>query len=71
MKYKVALFQSEEGYAVYVPALPGCCSQGDTREEALSHIADAIREYLEVAMEQVEPEWEIAEVEVAPEPCRN
>ena len=36
MKYQVALYKSEEGYAVYVPALPGCCSQGATREEALA-----------------------------------
>ncbi|MGH9432278.1 MAG: type II toxin-antitoxin system HicB family antitoxin [Terriglobia bacterium] len=46
MKVKVALYPSEEGFAVSVPSLPGCWSQGATREEALTNIADAIREYL-------------------------
>ncbi len=47
MKFKVALYASEEGYSISVPALPGCWSQGATAEEALANIADAIREYLE------------------------
>ncbi|HUY12787.1 MAG TPA: type II toxin-antitoxin system HicB family antitoxin [Terriglobia bacterium] len=45
MKVKVALYPSEEGFAVSVPSLPGCWSQGTTREEALANIADAIRDY--------------------------
>lgn len=48
MKYKGLLEESVEGFAVSVPALPGCCSQGATEQEALENIADAIREYLEV-----------------------
>lgn len=48
MKYKVALLKSEEGFSVWVPSLPGCCSQGETEEEALTNIEIAIREYLEV-----------------------
>ena len=40
---------SDEGFAVSVPGLPGCHSQGDTEAEALENIADAILEYLEVA----------------------
>ena len=64
MKYKVALHQSEEGFSVWVPGLPGCVSQGDTEVEALANIADAIREYLSVVMEQVEGA-EIREIEVA------
>ena len=64
MKYKVALHQSEEGFSVWVPGLPGCASQGATEEEALTNIADAIREYLEVVMEQLEGA-EIREIEVA------
>jgi len=34
-----------------VPGLPGCASQGATEEEALANIADAVREYMEVAVE--------------------
>ncbi|HEX3532301.1 MAG TPA: type II toxin-antitoxin system HicB family antitoxin [Thermoanaerobaculia bacterium] len=64
MRYKVALQQSEESFSVWVPGLPGCVSQGATEEEALTNIADAVREYLEVVMEQVEGA-EIREIEVA------
>ncbi|QEH38242.1 hypothetical protein OJF2_68400 [Aquisphaera giovannonii] len=65
MVYKVALFASEEGYSVQVPGLPGCCSQGATEAEALDNIADAIREYLEVAAELAEEaQAELREVEV-------
>lgn len=46
MRYKVVLEESDEGFAVSVPALPGCHSQGVTEQEALENIADAIREYL-------------------------
>jgi predicted RNase H-like HicB family nuclease len=51
MRYKVSLHRSEEGYSVSVPSLPGCHSQGATREEALANIEGAICEYLEVAAE--------------------
>lgn len=51
MIYKVAIHQSEEGFSVTVPGLPGCCSQGDTEAEALENIADAIRDYISVADE--------------------
>lgn len=47
MKYKVRLEKSEEGYAVWCPGLPGCWSQGETEEEALENIKDAIKTYLE------------------------
>ena len=46
MKYKIALYKSDEGYSVSVPGLPGCWSQGATEAEALDNIKDAIREYL-------------------------
>ncbi len=63
MKYRVALYQSEEGYSISVPGLPGCCSQGETEVEALENIKDAIREYLEVAAE-LAATGEAREVEV-------
>lgn len=65
MKYKVLIQQSEEGFAVSVPGLPGCCSQGATEEEALVNITDAIREWLEAVAELAEEEpGYLAEVEV-------
>ena len=63
-KVKVVLYPSEEGYAVSVPSLPGCWSQGATREEALANIADAVREYLAAEAEPLEGA-EIREIEVA------
>jgi len=50
MQYKVELIKSEEGYAVSCPSLPGCWSQGQTEQEALANIEDAIKDYLEVAV---------------------
>ena len=48
MKIKVILEASEEGgFTVYVPSLPGCISEGDTEEEALANIREAIELYLE------------------------
>lgn len=48
MKIKVVLEPQEEGgYTVYVPSLPGCISQGETHEEALDNIKEAIELYLE------------------------
>ncbi|MGH7564572.1 MAG: type II toxin-antitoxin system HicB family antitoxin [Gemmatimonadota bacterium] len=63
MKYKVALKQTDEGISVWVPGLPGCWSQGQTEEEALVNIEDAIREYLSVVDEQIRGS-EVREVEV-------
>lgn len=49
MKLHVVIEKDEAGYFVAeVPALPGCLSQGDTREEALVHIKEAIEGWLEV-----------------------
>jgi len=49
MNLRVVLEPSDEGgYTVYVPALPGCISEGDTREEAVANIREAIELYLEL-----------------------
>lgn len=45
MKYKIALHESEEGFSVSVPGLPDCWSQGESEEEALRNIQDAIQEH--------------------------
>ncbi|HET6454767.1 MAG TPA: type II toxin-antitoxin system HicB family antitoxin [Armatimonadota bacterium] len=48
MEFEAFLEPAEEGgFVVTVPALPGCISEGDTREEALENIKDAITGYLE------------------------
>jgi predicted RNase H-like HicB family nuclease len=48
MKLKVVLEPSEEGgFTAWVPALPGCISEGDSREEALANVREAIALYLE------------------------
>ncbi len=46
MKYSVRLEQTDEGYAVWCPGLPGCWSQGTTENEALENIKDAIMTYI-------------------------
>ena len=54
MKLKVVLEPSDDGgYTIYVPSLPGCISEGETKEEALSNIQEAIQLYLE----PVEDDW--------------
>ncbi|OQY89702.1 MAG: hypothetical protein B6D38_05930 [Anaerolineae bacterium UTCFX1] len=47
MKYKIRLEETDEGFAVWVPGLPGCWSQGGTEQEAIENIKDAIQTYLE------------------------
>ena len=45
MNYRVTLIESDEGFAIWCDDLPGCNSQGETREEALANIKDAISKY--------------------------
>lgn len=48
MKVTIVLEPSDEGgFTVYVPSLPGCISEGDTEEEAIENIKEAIDLYLE------------------------
>lgn len=63
MKYKIVLHHTEEGISVSVPALPGCWSEGDTEEEAMTNIRDAIAEYL-AALDDRFRDAEVREVEV-------
>lgn len=63
MQYKVRLQKSEEGYSVSCPGLPGCWSQGQTEEEALENIQDAIREYLAAVDDLMQGE-DVREIEV-------
>ncbi len=52
MNLRVVLIESDEGFAVSCPALKGCHSQGQTKDEALENIRGAIREWLAVAQEE-------------------
>jgi predicted RNase H-like HicB family nuclease len=53
MKFKVILQEAEEGgYIVSCPALPGCHSQGNTLEESLENIKEAIAGCLELLAEE-------------------
>ncbi len=56
LKYTVILVPEEEGgYSVEVPALPGCYTQGETRDEAISMVKEAIELYLESCKAHSEP----------------
>jgi predicted RNase H-like HicB family nuclease len=63
MKYKIALHETDEGFSISVPGLPGCWSQGATEEEALENVEDAIRDYL-AARDEILKDAVVREVEV-------
>jgi len=52
MKYTVVINKTEYGSDVHCPALPGCHSQGDTFDEAIENIKDAISTYLRMIEEE-------------------
>lgn len=55
-EYEVVLMHEDDGgFSVTVPALPGCVSQGETREEALSMIPEAIEVYIESLVAHGDP----------------
>lgn len=67
MQLRVILEPSDEGgFTALVPALPGCISEGDSREEALRNIEEAIRVYLEPVDDdwQASPDVEIVEIAI-------
>ena len=66
MKLGVIVEYDDEtgGYGVFCPELPGCASAGDTEEEALTNIQEAIALYLEPAPIKISPEGKVFEVEI-------
>ena len=67
MKLKIVLEPSDEGgYTVYVPSLPGCISEGNSKNEAMVNIKEAIKLYLEPVEDDltVPPDTEIMEIAV-------
>ncbi len=56
MKFRVVIQQDEDGmFVAECPSLPGCISQGKSREEALENVRDAIKGYLESLKKHNEP----------------
>ena len=52
MKYTIIIEKgTESGYVVYAPALKGCVSQGETREEAMKNIKEAVEAYIEALLD--------------------
>ena len=67
VRYKVVLEYSEGYYTVTAPALPGCVTQGRTKEEALEHAKEAMQGYLESLQKDglaIPEDVELAEVAV-------
>lgn len=66
MKFRIVLEYDPEtkSYAAYCPELPGCCSAGDTEEEALENVKEAISLYLEPTPVKLGPDEKVFEVEV-------
>ncbi|MDF5730902.1 MAG: type II toxin-antitoxin system HicB family antitoxin [Rhizonema sp. PD38] len=66
MKFKAVVHSAEEGgYWAEVPALPGCITEGDTWEELMVNLKDAIEGWLEVANESPSVEDTVQVVEIA------
>jgi predicted RNase H-like HicB family nuclease len=69
MTIKVVLEPSEEGgFSAYVPSLPGCISEGETKEETLRNIKEAIELYLDLVVDDLSfaPGVDVAEVALRP-----
>lgn len=65
MKFKVIVHEAEEGgYWAEVPALPGCATQGDTYEELLANVQEAIEGWLSAEVEEPEAEDKARVVEI-------
>jgi predicted RNase H-like HicB family nuclease len=66
MKFRIVIEHDPEtkSYAAYCPELPGCCSAGDTEEEALANAKEAIMLYLEPVPVNLKPDDKVFEVEV-------
>ncbi len=66
MVLKVVIEPSEEGgFTVWVPALPGCVSEGETRDEAVQNIREAIGLYLEPIEDDVAASPDAEQLEIA------
>ena len=65
MEIKIVLEEQDEGgFTVYVPSLPGCISQGETMEEALRNIKEAIELYLDTKVEEISGKGRVMSLKV-------
>ena len=66
MKFRIVTEydRKTKSYAAYCPELPGCCSAGDTEEEALANAKEAITLYFEPSYLKLSADKKIFEVEV-------
>lgn len=55
MRYAVVIEKGDESYGAYVPDLPGCVAAGDTREEVISLIQEAVEFHIDALREHGEP----------------
>ena len=64
MKFRVVVEYDDQAgsYAVYCPELPGCASAGDTEEEAVSNMREAVALYLEPSLVTISSKGKIYEV---------
>ena len=65
MELKIILEEQEEGgYTVFVPALPGCISEGDTLNEAVKNIKEAIMLYLDIDTVEFNGKGKVMDIEI-------
>lgn len=65
MRFKVITEPGEQaGFVSHVPALPGCWSQGETREESLANVREAAEGWLEAQQDEIEPKSPPSQVDV-------
>ncbi len=66
MKLKVVLEPSDDGgFTVFVPALPGCISEGESKEDAIKNIREAIELYVEPVEDDLPLSPEAEQIELA------
>jgi len=65
VEIKIVLEEQEEGgFTVYVPSLPGCISEGNTVEEALKNIKEAIELYLDTEIEEIQKRGKVMNIKI-------
>jgi predicted RNase H-like HicB family nuclease len=66
MQFNAIIEHDRDGFFAYIPALQGCMSQGDTLEEALVNIKEALELYLEDMDDQEKEQLTVSSYIIAP-----